>query len=146
MCQTCWAGQGLSIDRINKQIDSILRDKDDRQRFYITFHRYEDKRHIASKGFRIGDFTIPAQSGDVSGLIPYPTYYLTETYMHNLLKPYGQNITGYFRRDRNGIRTGGYNFTMDLRPGQTLPKTLTIYNETITVINKDDKRQCTYCN
>ena len=81
----------------------------------------------------------------MSGLIPYPTYYLTETDVQTLLIPYGQNITGYFRRDKDGIRTGGYNFTMDLRPGLTLPKTLTIHNETINVINKDDKRHCTYC-
>ena len=135
----------LDTDKLNDYIDSILRDKDDRRRYYVTFNRYEDKRRIASKGFRIGDFTIPAQSGDVSGLIPYPTYYLTETDVHNLLIPYGHNITGYFRRDKDGIRTGGYNFTMDLRPGLTLPKTLTIHNETINVINKDDKRYCTYC-
>ena len=53
----------------HQQIDAILRDKDDRRRFYLTFHRYEDKRRIASKGFRIRDFTIPAQSDNASGLI-----------------------------------------------------------------------------
>ena len=127
----------------DKHIDAILRDKDDRRRFYVTFNRYEDKRHVAEKGFSIGDFTIPGQRGDVSGLIPYPTYYITETDVHNLLRPYGDNITGHFRRDKHGIRTGGYTFNMDLRPGQTLPKTVTLYNETMNVFDKDDKRQCT---
>ena len=135
----------FNLDEPEQYIDAILRDKDDRRRFYVTFHRYEDKRNVAEKGFRIGDFLIPAQTGDVSGLIPYPTYYITETDIHKLLEPYGDNIRGNFRRDQHGIRTGGYNFTMDLKPGQTLPKTVTLYNETLNVFNKDDKRLCTYC-
>ena len=64
----------FDMTKPDKHIDAILRDKDDRRRFYVTFHNYADKRHVAEKGFRIGDFTIPGQRGIVSGLTPYPTY------------------------------------------------------------------------
>ena len=37
----------LDTDKLNDYIDSILRDKDDRRRYYVTFNRYEDKRRIA---------------------------------------------------------------------------------------------------
>ena len=99
--------QQFDLDRPNEQIDSILQDKDDRRRYYITFRTYDDKRRIASKGFRIGNITIPGQSGDVSAYIPKPPHYITEACIHNLLRPYGENIRGTFQQDTHGIRIGG---------------------------------------
>ena len=132
-------------DKPENYIYAVLPDADDRRRFYITYTTYEHKRNIAGKGYMIGNTNIPGMEGDVSAFIPYPPHYVTRQTITKLLEPYGKIITGDFKRDKNGIRVGGYDLTMDMNAGRELPKTFTVYNKTFNVINKDDKRQCTHC-
>ena len=128
-------------------LEGVVADGHDRRRYYITYTDYETKRAIARQGFQIGHLKIPGETADVCGFMPNVPYYLTDKDLRQLLKPYGTVLKGDFKRYMNtDIRSGGYHFELDLHPQKRLPKTMTIYGDTITIIDKNGLKQCTYCN
>ena len=133
--------------RVFDTVDTVVKDQHDSRRFYITYKTKEARSTIAGKGFKIGQTAIPPERGQISAYIPYVPYYMTKQDVDDLLKPYGTVTEGKFRRDNvNGtIRTEGYDCYIDLHDGKDLPTTLTIYDETFTIHNKDERIQCRYC-
>ena len=142
------------IDALTEQFDlrspaetiqSVIRDEDDRRRFYITYKTMDKKRECAGKGFTVRNVKIPPCEGDLPGLLPYLPYYIDQNDVDSELKRYGTILRGHFRTDKHGIRTGGYTFDLQLHPGQTPPTELTFYGKTYHIINRDDKRYCSHC-
>ena len=131
---------------IQDHIDTITRDKFDKRRMYVTFKTYEAKRCVTRQGFSIGDFTIPGVPGDVSGFIPDVPYFLDIDDIRQLLAPYGTILKDRMRtfKDTN-IYMGGYEFTMDLHTNKTLPNRIKSNNESIEIIDKNNRKLCTHC-
>ena len=137
---------GTFTNGIQAELDSVTTDKFDRRRHYLTFHRYESKRIVAAKGFRIGSTVIPGQSGDVSGFINDVPYYMNTDDLRTLLKPYGDILTDSFRTYKDtGIKLGGYDFTMNLHPDKTLPDKLTYIGVDLDITDKNKRKRCNYC-
>ena len=135
------------LGEVAERLDSVTRDKYDKRRLYVTFKQYEDKQTVAKRGFRIGNVTIPGEPGDVSGLITDVPHYLDLDDMTELLAPYGTIIRHRFRRYTNTeIRKGTYDFDLQLLEGKHIPTELQIYNDTMTVLDKNQRKHCTYCN
>ena len=135
------------LGEVAERIESLTRDKYDRRRLYVTFKQYEEKKTVAQRGFRIGNVTIPGEPGDVSGLITDVPHYLDLDDMTQLLAPYGTIIRHRFRTYTNTkIRKGTYDFDLQLHVGKQMPTELPIYNDVMTVLDKNQRKQCTYCN
>ena len=135
------------LGEVGERLESLTRDKYDKRRLYVTFKQYEDKKTVAQRGFKIGNVTIPGEPGDVSGLITDVPHYLDLDDMTELLAPYGTIIRHRFRTYNNTqIRKGTYDFDLQLHEGKHIPTELTIYNDTMTVLDKNQRKLCTYCN
>ena len=135
------------LGEVGELLETVTRDKYDRRRIYLTFKRYEDKQTVATKGFRLGNVTIPGEPGDAVGFIPDVPHYLDLDDLKDLLKPYGTVIRHRFRTYANtNINKGSYDFDIQLNPDKQLPNELQIYNDTMTVLDKNQRKHCTHCN
>ena len=125
-------------------VESIVRDTNDRRRFYITYKSYDLKKAFAAIGYTIGTTIIKPEYGDVSAYIPEPPFYLDSDDFASILAPYGTMVNPSFVRT-NGIRTGGFHFSLTLKENVRLPEYLSFDGHMMEIVNKSSLKKCSNC-
>ena len=125
-------------------VESIIRDSNDRRRFYITYRSYDIKKKFASVGYTIKETVIKPEYGDVSACIPDPPFYMDLDDFISILEPFGTLINPRFVMV-NGIRTGALHFDMNLKHGSRLPEFISIDGYLIEIIDKGSLKKCSNC-
>ena len=136
-----------ALPDLKDQIQAVKRDEYDYRRYYVIYKTLMAKRAAVSKGFVIQNTNIPPMCGDAEGYIPFPPPYMDKQDLERILKPYGELISGSFRsiEKHNDVQTGGFDFVIKLKENKLLPRYVKIYDEIITIINKDSRIQCSHC-
>ena len=125
--------------------EAVLRDPQDRRRFYCTYKTTQLKQHALGKGFTIGNTSIKPSDDTVDGYVPFPPFYVDLDSLNNLLRPYGELVSSSFVQTRHHTRVAGFKFSIKLKKGAVRPTTLSYNQCTMQVRYTDDLRICTHC-
>ena len=129
----------------NELFEAVLRDPQDRRRFYLTYATTELKRYATGHGFTIGNIHIKPQDDSLDGYIPFPPYYIDITTLDTLLRQHGELVSSSFVQTAHQTRVAGYRFKLKLKQGLLRPTSVT-YNTCVMDIKfQDDVKLCTYC-
>ena len=131
-------------EHISNVVSSVVRDINDRRRWYITYASYEWKRGFAALGYTVGDVIIQPEHGDVQAMIPDPPFYLDQAELLKLLEPFGTIAESHFSTTQ-GIRSGAFHFGMTLKESARLPQYLDVDGHLFQVIDKGSLKQCSNC-
>ena len=127
-------------------IEAVVQDYVDRRRFYIRYTSVANKREVSRRGFELGDITIPGEPADITGFIRNVPHYLTLEDMNGILSRYGTIVTSKFTTfEETDIRCGGFHFQIDLNENARLPPAIRILGDIMVINQKDDIKQCGYC-
>ena len=122
--------------------EKVLGDPKDSRRFYLTYRTDKLKQYATGKGFYVKHLHIKPTDNTTHGYIPFPPYYIDESTLQDLLKPYGTLVTV---KTRLNTRIAGYKFSIRLHKDKS-PPTSVVYNACHMDIKYDDnQRQCKYC-
>ena len=125
--------------------ERVLRDPNDSRRFYLTYRTDELKRYATGKGFYVKHLHIKPTDGATHGYIPFPPYYIDESTLQDLLRPYGTLVTGDFVKTKLNTRIAGYKFSINIHKDATPPVSLVYNGCRMEIKYDDDLRQCKYC-
>ena len=129
---------------LHEAVSSVIRDANDRRRWYLTFSSHELKVKFSAGGYFINETHVPAEVGDIHAMIPDPPFYLDDADLLELLSPFGTIIHHHFN-NTNGVRTGSFHFDLNLHPSSHLPEYLSVDGHLFQVIDKGALKQCTHC-
>ena len=138
------------IDDVTRQLgytedalfERVPRDPKDSRRFYLTYRTDDLRQYTTRKGFYIKHLHIKPTDGSTNGYIPFPSYYIDEETLRELLQSYGTIVTGGTKLH---TRIAGYKFSIEFHK-ETSPPTSIMYNGcTMEIKYDDDLRQCKYC-
>ena len=125
--------------------ENVLRDPKDSRRFYLTYRTNELKQYATGKGFYVQNLHIKPTDNTTNGYIPFPPYYIDESTLQDLLKPYGTLVTGGFVKTSLNTRIAGYKFAIHLHKDKAPPTSIVYNNCQMDIKYDDDIRQCKYC-
>ena len=125
--------------------ENVLRDPTDSRRFYLTYRTDELKQYATGKGFYVEHLHIKPTDNTTNGYIPFPPYYIDESTLQDLLKPYGTLVTGGFVKTRLNTRIAGYKFGIRIHKDKSPPTSIEYNGCCMDIKYDDDQRKCKYC-
>ena len=132
--------------KASRAVDRVTRDSLDPRRFVITFSDEDHKSFFQKRYVKIGDTLIKPSIGDFHGYIPDTPYFLDTLDFQEILSKYGVVETIKFNTiPENGIRTNGLHFSLTLKDGCKVPDVINFEGTPILIVNKDSRKQCTFC-
>ena len=125
--------------------EAVLRDPQDRRRFYCTYKTTHMKQHALGKGFTIGSTVIKPTDDTLDGYIPFPPFYIDIDTLNTLIRPYGELVSSSFVQTSHHTRVAGFKFTIKMKTGTVRPTTISYNACTMQIRYSDDLQTCTHC-
>ena len=122
--------------------EKVLVDPKDSRRFYLTYRTDKLKQYATGKGFYVKHLHIKPTDNTTHGYIPFPPYYIDESTLQDLLKPYGTLVTV---KTRLNTRIAGYKFSIRLHKDKSPPTSVVCNACQMDIKYDDNQRQCKYC-